>query len=132
VSPTAAHVMATLLSPGPSPRTQALVDPSTCSLGLPPPVPASGWLQPCRQVGQPPHGPHIVDGEDTGLRLSRVQRRMTEITICILYMKDIRDILNLVIEESTYADRGQHDGRHQLFSFQTSPDGLAGAFEAAH
>jgi hypothetical protein len=43
VSPTAAHVMAAPLSSGPSRRTRALVGPSTCSLGLPPPVTSSGY-----------------------------------------------------------------------------------------
>jgi hypothetical protein len=42
VSPTAAHVMAALLSSGLSRRTRALVGPSMCSLGLPPPVTSSG------------------------------------------------------------------------------------------
>jgi hypothetical protein len=57
---------------------------------------------------------------------------MTEITIFILYMKDILDILNLTIEGHTHVDRGQRAGRHRWFPFQTPPDGLAGAFEAAH
>jgi hypothetical protein len=57
---------------------------------------------------------------------------MTEITIFLLYMKDILDILNLAIEGNTHVDWGQRAGRHRLFSFQTSPDGLAGAFEAAN
>jgi hypothetical protein len=57
---------------------------------------------------------------------------MTEITIFLLCMKDILDILNLAIEGNTHVDRGQRAGRHRWFPFQTSPDGLAGAFEAAH
>jgi hypothetical protein len=53
--------------------------------------------QPRGEIREPTHRPHIADREDAGLRLPRVQHRVTEITIFILYIKGILGILNPAI-----------------------------------